>query len=124
MEELDYDPERFSIVNPVWHVVDRKSIPDGPPLFATGEGSDGRQYVVAFTDIDLAQRFIERMGHPDAVAIPMPKPSNWIDILENLTGQGHEYVAIDPEPGRRLRIYSIPELIEHVRNMLREQSEN
>jgi hypothetical protein len=126
MEELDFDPDRFIIVNPVWFVANRESIdnPDERGIgVATGEASGGRVYVAAFTDQDLAGRFATRMGDPDALLVPVPTPPALLTLLEYLAKNGHEHIAIDPELGQRLRIATLASLIQVVRNSLKRQDE-
>jgi hypothetical protein len=125
VEELDFDPDRFVIVGPVWHVADRKSIdpPTDTPGIAVGQMPGGREYVAAFTDRDLAERFIERMQNPDAVLFPVATPADWVNFLNFLSKTGHEYVALDPEPGKRLTIARIGVLIKIVRESLGRRGE-
>ena len=126
VEELDFDPDRFIILGPVWLITSRKAIDNQDEkgfTIAEGVTPQGVRYVEAFTDSDLAQRFIERMNDPDAVAFPVPTPPDFIQFLENLFGFGYAHIAIDHEPGRRPRIATIPALIGVVRESLKRQDE-
>jgi hypothetical protein len=123
MNELDFDPGRFVIVNPIWYVVSRESLESlsttGPGI-AQAKTSDGRWYLPLFTDQDLAERFIQRTGL-DGEPIETPLPSNFLNLLEYLERTGHEYTAIDPEPGRPLRIGPISRVIQAVRRSIEQQ---
>jgi hypothetical protein len=120
MEELDFDPDKFIIVNPIWHVVDRKSVenPDEKGIgVIRGVTSDG-PYVPFFTDQHLAERFGERLGDPDAIAVPFATPRDWLFFLEFLDENGHEKIGPDPEPGKGLPIYPIAHMMRAIRAKL------
>jgi hypothetical protein len=124
MEELDLDPDRFIIVNPVWHVVDRRSIdnPDAKGIgVIQGATADGRPYTPFFTDADLAERFLRRLDDPNAMAFPFRQPRDWLAFLEFLAEVGHECTAPDPEPGRRLQLRTISSVIQAMREQLKRQ---
>jgi hypothetical protein len=120
MEELDFDPNKFIIANPLWYVAGRKSI-DNPDargiIFAKGMTSGGRTFVAVFTDRDLAERFIERANLTDAMPIEIQTPTQFLTILDYLvsTGSEHELIAIDPEPGQCPRIATVARVIQSVR---------
>src|SRR5258708_7199197 len=106
MNELDFDPQQFSPADGIWHIVDRNSLDDLERVLqtvVTGRAANGHEYVVAFTDQDLAKQFIERIrtSLPDAVPFPIHDQRAWLAFLEDLMGIGREYIAFDPEPGRR-----------------------
>jgi hypothetical protein len=84
---------------------------------AQGQCKDGRWYVAAFTDPDLARRFAERIESPNIATFPEPTPRDWLAFLEFCAEIGHELIAINPEPGRPLRIASIGHVIQVVRDL-------
>lgn len=128
MEELDFDPNQFIVVNPLWYVADRKSLDDPDArgvVFAKGVTSGGRAFVAVFTDRDLAERFVERVRLPDAVPVEIRTPTEFLTILDYLaeTGSEHELIAIDPESGQLPRIATIARVIQAVRESLKQQGE-
>jgi hypothetical protein len=108
-----YDPASFYILASVWHVVHRDTFE-----VLVGDASDGRSYVPVFSDSDLAERFIGRVHDPDRIPLEFQSPVKWLEFLEALRKEGHEYIAIDPDPGKRLRIATIENVIESVRNSI------
>jgi hypothetical protein len=85
---------------------------------AQGQCKDGRWYVAAFTDPDFARQFARRIESPNTAAFPEPTPHDWLAFLEFCAEIGHELIAIDPQPGRPVRIATIGHVIEVVRDQL------
>jgi hypothetical protein len=97
---LDFDPQNILINQGLW-LIGPKDF--GGSLFdlcvSLGKVSNAEgNFVVAFTDEDLARRFIERMREKELLS-PY-RPSGWsemVEILEALQKMGHTHLAIDPE---------------------------
>ena len=58
----------------------------------------GKKAVAAFTDEDLAERFLEALGDPEMVCFATRTPDALIELLENLQRSGYSLVAFDPMP--------------------------
>jgi hypothetical protein len=122
MNELDFDEGEFVPGECVWHIVDRKSL--GNPVLilrslVIGQTPKGQDYVIAFSDGDLAKRFIERAKIEDAIPYPFPTQLAWLAFLEDLPGFGYEYIGFDPEPTGKLADFgTISQLIKNVRDAL------
>jgi hypothetical protein len=56
----------------------------------------GPKAVVAFTDEDLAERFLEALGDPEMVPPATGTPDALIELLENLRRAGYALIAFDP----------------------------
>ena len=123
MEEFEFDENDFIIINPMWHVVDRKGADDPNNIRVwTGRANKSKRvFVVGFTDQDLAERCISGLNDPDAMALVFPTPQKWLEFLEYLADAGHKYIAVDPEPRRPLRIDTISRLIAIVRQSIKRQ---
>jgi hypothetical protein len=122
MDKLDLDPTLFVSGSGIWHIVDGKSAGDPKRMLRSlivGRTKDGRSYVVAFTDSDLAERFIERLNLPDAVPLPFLNQQAWLAFLEKLPEAGYEYIGFDPEPNGKIADFgSIDDLISRVREAI------
>jgi hypothetical protein len=54
--------------------------------------------VFAFSDRDLAERFLEQAGEKSAPYSPLALPDDrLIDLLEGLQFHGHQYLSVDSE---------------------------
>lgn len=118
-DSLDFDPSRFLIPNGLWFIM-----PDcrGLDLRAVCEGllrtrlEDGEALVVAFTDSDLAARYLERGGEaarPYAAGKPRTRQAI-LDFLEALLLLGETHMYVDPEPTHGER-HSIAVLVRQIR---------
>jgi hypothetical protein len=58
----------------------------------------GLQAVAAFTDEDLAERFLQTLGDPEMVLLATRTPDMLIELLESMQGAGYVLVAFDPCP--------------------------
>jgi hypothetical protein len=58
----------------------------------------GQKAVAAFTDEDLAERFLEALGDPEMVPLTTGTPATLIELLENLRRSGYALIAFDPVP--------------------------
>jgi hypothetical protein len=123
MEDSAFDADTFTTGNGIWHVVDGNKLDSGPnelmASVATGTTKSGKTFVVAFTDKDLAERFVKMLGKQNLVLFPFPNEQLWLNFLEDLPGAGYEYVAFDPgEDGRFADFGTIAALIDRVRESI------
>src|SRR5262249_39195806 len=58
----------------------------------------GQKAVAAFTDKDLAERFLETLYDPEMVPLATRTPDNLIELLESLRKSSYALVAFDPVP--------------------------
>jgi hypothetical protein len=58
----------------------------------------GLQAVVAFTDQDLAERFLQSLGDQEMVLLATRTPDMLIELLESMQDAGYVLVAFDPSP--------------------------
>ena len=58
----------------------------------------GKRAVAAFTDEDLAERFLEALGDPEMIPLATRTPTALLGLLENLKRLGYAMVAFDPIP--------------------------
>jgi hypothetical protein len=117
------DDEAFATGTGIWHIVDRRGLDSREAMLnalATRTAADGQQYLVAFTDEDLAQRFIERSGDPNLEPFPFDSQVVWLNFLEDLPESGHEYIGFDPEGERFGDFGKIATLIDSIRESLSE----
>jgi hypothetical protein len=80
------------------------------------DGTTG-QHVVVFTDVDLARRFVERLGERGKVLRPVACETleNEIALVEKLLELGDTHLGFDPE-STHVRSISIPRVLEGMRN--------
>jgi hypothetical protein len=98
---LDYDPAKFEILNGLWFIEparDFGSLQDRC-LDLLKLGTPDGNLVAAFTDKDLARRYIERaeFGRPTRPYHP-DTPQALQRVLLILLRCGYTTLAIDPEP--------------------------
>jgi hypothetical protein len=58
----------------------------------------GKKAVAAFTDEDLAERFLEALGDPEMIPFATRTPTALLELLQNLKRSGYTLVAFDPFP--------------------------
>ena len=58
----------------------------------------GKKAVAAFTDEDLAERFLETLGDPEMVPLATRTLEALLELLEYLRMSGYALVAFDPVP--------------------------
>ena len=96
-EELPFDHNEFWVTGPLWVVVERNP-PPGSAGYAYGR-ADGVEYLMVFTDRDLANRFVQ---HDDRLKTLVPgiveTPAQWLGLLELALQQGCTHVGFDPGP--------------------------
>jgi hypothetical protein len=63
-----------------------------------GSGQTRQPPVAAFTDEDLAERFLQALGDPEMVLLPTRTPDMLIELLEDVQSAGYVRVAFDPCP--------------------------
>ena len=100
-------PEAFLYTTKLWFAVHESSVilddATGRPhlndvfRIATIQ-TGGAHAVAAFTDQDLAERFLQSLGDPDMVLLATRTPDMLIELLENVRSSGCVLVAFDPIP--------------------------
>jgi hypothetical protein len=58
----------------------------------------GKKAVAAFTDEDVAERFLEALGDPEMIPLATRTPTALLELLQNLKRSGYTLVAFDPLP--------------------------
>ncbi len=82
---------------PLWTLYDealaqRLGMPDGIPILnPPGVGT----MLPLFTDVDLAQRFIEDARRPDVTPLAIREPLGLLAIVEHFQRKGIQHVGID-----------------------------
>jgi hypothetical protein len=98
---LDFDSDQFLMPRGLWFVGPKK-YPRGDLVFlctslAKVQNRDGI-FVAAFTDEDLAWRFVGRMAEKELLEPFRPAdPEALTVLLKGLLTFGHAHLAIDPE---------------------------
>jgi hypothetical protein len=79
--------------------------------------------IPVFSDLDLAQRFVERLGDgADYKPISTPTPEEFAIVLYRLAQLGETHVVFDPEPTDvytplpRARMFPIHRVIDGIAN--------
>jgi hypothetical protein len=115
---VEYESHGF-IFNTVWHIFPKQSIENvesgGKLDIMQGCTVDGRWYVIAFTDRALAEEFMKRRDDPQLIALEMLSLNVWVDYLEVLYDDGHEYISFDPNEGKRIDLRPIKSVIDELR---------
>jgi hypothetical protein len=91
MEDFPVDPGTFFVPGPVW-VLERKA--GGMVEYAGGRTSKAR-YLFVFTDLHLAEKFLEDAGAPGFAPRQMPSPAAYGSFLEAVR-PAYDRVAYDP----------------------------
>jgi hypothetical protein len=100
MDEFPIDPDAFVVAWPLFLVIDKTtchlSIKEGKGIAIGQTGS--ADFVPLFTDRDLAERFIRRLGNPRLVPEEIV-PAEALDLLQELALLEHTHVGFDPTGG-------------------------
>jgi hypothetical protein len=92
MDELDFDPNRFVFVYPVWTCA-------RPGTFDMigGNVTRGGKFIAVFTDEDLADRFLESRGLSGCADLLFFEDKDTLaGALKLLQQSGFTHVAVDP----------------------------
>ena len=112
-------PGKFYADYPLWTLyseeLDKKfGMPGGVPQVNPPEM---KPLLAVFTDQELAQRFIDKVGWPGVVPLALPNPEAVLKVAEHFLGKGVEDVGIDISFHAVLtfQLHPITEFIEDVR---------
>ena len=120
-----HDPNWFEFAGPPFVIAPFPRPMAGEALLrglARGE-SEGQEertrWVVVFTDLDQAERFVEAAGAKGRIKpLTFPTPGDFEQTLVGLLAIGETHVGIDPE-GARVRCIDIPRILAAIRGQRR-----
>jgi hypothetical protein len=110
-DDSGFDPNSFYATGPLW-VLENKAA--GKVGYAGGRTSKAR-YLFIFTDLHLAEKYLEDGGAPGFVPRQVPSKEAYASFLESVR-PAYDRVAYDPPAGGRVRIsFDIAEVINDAR---------
>lgn len=117
MADEQYD---FVVSGPVWMIVGR----DAPTTEFLVGNYGGSEYLVMFTDSDLAYRYFEQTGKPASMLIgALDTPQDFISFLERAERNGCENLGFDPDKnGKPLKILSLRTVLDSARKEFGQES--
>lgn len=100
--------EEFVLSGPLWVVGHRES-----PLGYLRDQHQGTDYLVVFTESELAYRYYEGRGKPAWMLLgQVETPRKWIRLLKQLMKGGCQYVGVDPTPdGKPFRVFPTTDVL-------------
>lgn len=121
MNDSGYNTEGFLFPGPVWFLAPRRTYGSYAELaevvLAGHAGPPHKRIVYAFSDEDLAQRFLRGSGDPARAYIPvmLKHDGQLVRFLQELQAHGHDTLGVDATPHRSVRFILIADLIWHIR---------
>jgi hypothetical protein len=97
MHDFPIDVNEFLLTVPAWALFDTTHVTEGRGLgIVEARGKDKRRCPLLFTDLDQAERFVTRLGHPAILPHRLDTPGDLVDFLRVLIRRGHRDVGVDP----------------------------
>lgn len=92
------DAEEYIITGPIWTIQPRNPPPDAVGLICNQH--DGKPYVMAFTDSDLASRYFQSDSKCKGCQFGVyDRKEDFLALLAYLDDAGAEYIGFDARPG-------------------------